>query len=503
MPASPAKQVNQQATSRYQSHFGKSYYLFEQQGCVFIILNSSLINSGEDDEQLQWQWLQKTLQQHQGKRLFLFSHYPPFLHDANEPEHYDNIAQPGRGELLALVEKYAVEAVFSGHVHHFFCNSVRPDDKHSSLLFCLPPTSFTRQDYAEIFHVQPAAEFGRDDRGKFSVGMIDVLATGFRLRIIPTDGAEPSSAGNLRQPVAATPEISAMNLSVPLRHAFHESIDLPFNGPMEEFSRKRCRNDYTLMRLLQMGITRVRVPLQDLLDDPARQRIQLYHRMGIHFDVFCLGLPDRHTAKQIMRHADMLRSLELICPTFDSSLLADFSDSAVADILTEHDRVDLTLSKAHSSAHKPVLGKTFAHSVSNGFLWEERETVFSWLEQYDTQNSFRSITFQIPLEVSGEESIAQMQTCLQQVAYAATANLKLANSNPAQSNFDNESIFKRVAGALDAVSRSDKVTLQLDTFMDVDRGYAPRYGLLDRRCNFRETGKWLQQAELNRLKPPA
>ena len=35
------------------------------------------------------------------------------------------------------------------------------------------------------------------------------------------------------------------------------------------------------------------------------------------------------------------------------------------------------------------------------------------------------------------------------------------------------------------------MTLQLDTFADIDRGYHPRYGLLDRRYNFRAAGRML------------
>ena len=62
-------------------------------------------------------------------------------------------------------------------------------------------------------------------------------------------------------------------ITVPLRHAWATPVDLPYNGPMEEFARKRTRNDYTLTRLGQMGIHHVRVPITDFSRNSTKAAI--------------------------------------------------------------------------------------------------------------------------------------------------------------------------------------------------------------------------------------
>ncbi len=264
---SPADPVTPQAAQAYTEHFGASYKTFEHGACRFVMMNASLVNSGTDLEVAQRDWLEKTLRESRGQRIFLCSHYPPFIDHPGEQPHYDNYSEPGRSWLLGLLKRHDVEAVFSGHVHQFFFNRV-----NTTQLYCLPPTSFIRQDYSELYHVGPTGEFGRDDPGKFSVALIDVLSQGHRLRILPTDGreAEPEETSSAPQP---SPAPQGQRLRVHLRHAWAQTTDLPYNGPMEEFARKQARNDHTLMRLWQMGIRDVRVPLADLCDPTVRRRV--------------------------------------------------------------------------------------------------------------------------------------------------------------------------------------------------------------------------------------
>ena len=67
------------------------------------------------------------------------------------------------------------------------------------------------------------------------------------------------------------------------------------------------------------------------------------------------------------------------------------------------------------------------------------------------------------------------------------ANLRLANSNPAVSNYDEQAISKVISEAINVSRSARNVILQCDTFEDVDRGYSPRYGLVDRLGNLRSS----------------
>ena len=54
-------------------------FSFQHQDCLFIVINSMLINSKLEEEQEQWDWLEQTLQNHAGDRVFIFSHYQLYL----------------------------------------------------------------------------------------------------------------------------------------------------------------------------------------------------------------------------------------------------------------------------------------------------------------------------------------------------------------------------------------------------------------------------------------
>lgn len=47
-------------------------------------------------------------------------HYPLFLLNPAEPSNYGNIDEPARSDLLDLIRRHRVEAVFAGHVHNIF-----------------------------------------------------------------------------------------------------------------------------------------------------------------------------------------------------------------------------------------------------------------------------------------------------------------------------------------------------------------------------------------------
>ena len=164
-------------------------------------------------------------------------------------------------------------------------------------LYCHPATSFTRQDYSVLFPGQVEDEFGRDDKGKYGVSIVTVGQDSHNIQFIQTNGNIRKTAD--QQPIK--PPVAALNLGFLIPHLRHDwalARPLPYNGPMEEFSRKIVRNDYLLLRLMQLGITKVRIPLSDLLDPVIRKRMQDFHAVGISFVIFCVGIPDSARGEQ-------------------------------------------------------------------------------------------------------------------------------------------------------------------------------------------------------------
>ncbi len=484
-PDAPAGPADAQTIAQYEAEFGPSYHSFEHEGCLFVMINSSLVNSETPQEEEQKAWLEKTLANAAGRRIFLTSHYPPFIYDPHEQSHYDNYGEPGRAWLLDLVQQHNVEAVLSGHVHQFFYNYIRVAE---SRLYCFLPTSFVRQDYAEMYAIEPPKEFGRNDTGKFGYALVDVYAQGHRVRIVPTDGLELDKGAALAADRERWNKRAETPLTVPLRHAWATPIDLPYNGPMEEFARKRTRNDYTLMRLQQMGIGRVRVPLTDLEDEEICRRIGDYRSCGIRFTFFALGGLRNSTAKALERLSDYVDQLEVVSGSDDLSDL----------YWIPHDpKFPIIVGKSHSSKHEPKRGSKFAHSVSSGFKWENREIVLSALRSFDSQRRIAGLVFQLNLDDPLETRLREMDAFAVAAQLKIEVNLRLANPNPAVANFDDVVILARVAEAVRIAPGLKATSLQLDTFVDVDRGYNPRHGLLDRHYNFRPAGRMLATANGN------
>ncbi|MEM9061004.1 MAG: metallophosphoesterase [Pseudomonadota bacterium] len=470
-PGMPAKSLNSASRQLFCDAFGLDWQTFTHRGARFVLINSSLVNSGLAEETEQRAWLQEVLQATAGERVFLFSHYPPFICDPHEVDHYDNYAEPGRAWLLDLASDNGVEAIFSGHVHHFFYNRYR-----GVKLFCLPPTSFIRQDYAELFPVAPAPEFGRDDCGKYGFALIDVGDNGFRLRWRNTEGRGETADAFEREP-------PTLPIIPHLRHAWFEPKSLPYNGPMEEFSRKRARNDYPLLRLLQLGMKTVRTPLSDLCDPVGRRRISDFIALGLKFVFFSIGVPDASALAELHQIEQAVVGLEVLTVRTDlSDVDADLRD------LIESLSMPVWLGKVTTSADVPRENGVFAHAVSSGFLPSQIDDVLAILGSMNPAG----VVFQIPWGQSPSEHIPRLSARLGEQGLDLVVNLRLAHSNPAIGNFDQKAIQETIRAAIEASRAASNVVLQCDTFESVDRGYSPRSGFVDRLGNLVRMDKSLR-----------
>ena len=345
MPAGPA---DDGSIAAYERIIGPQYQAFRQGGVHLVCMNSSLVNTGSEAEKAQRAWLKRELRGSDAAVKLLFSHYPPFIYAPDEADHYDNYGEEGRSWLLNLAAETGVRAIFSGHVHHFFYN--RYKDVH---LYCLPATSFIRQDYAEFFPVSPASEFGRDDTGKFGITIVEVAGQELNVTVHNTEGTEGAFSGSPPR----TPEPS--DLIPHLRHAWHLPIALPYNGPMEEFSRKLARNDYPLLRLTQLGINTVRVPGTDFLDAAARARIEDWIALGRKVMPFWTGTTDADFIQACKDLRDGIFAVEAVLRDPEPNCLAAWGNLPV------------WLSKITTSADNPDPSRTFAHAVSAGALPEQ------------------------------------------------------------------------------------------------------------------------------------
>ncbi|MEX2450902.1 MAG: metallophosphoesterase [Rhodospirillales bacterium] len=478
----PAGQVEEHFVDAYERYFGAGHSSFDHQGCHFTLINAQIINSGFKREALQWEWLERDLADHNGQRIFLFSHYPPYIREPEEASHYDNIDEPGRSRLLRLIEKHSVEALFCGHVHGFFYN--RHGDAES---YILPATSFFRQDYAELFRIEPADQFGRNDAEKLGFFLVNVYEHGHAARLVRTNGLELALGEKIatRKPRITTyhaKEMSMAPVGVHLRHPWNETTDLPYNGPMEEFSRKRVRNDYTLLALWELGIRKIRVPLSELLDEKTRDRLAALRRIGHQITVFAFEPPTGKAREALVNHRALVDALEVVIQWRKK---ADFI--AALSRIKQETGLPVYLAKIETSADKKRAGSRFSHFVSYGFRAGEIRDVDDFLELEDARKAADGFIFRVGLDKSPWEDILTIGSLSALRQTKAVVNIRLASENPAEMNDDDRLNANQLAEAIAIAFGCKNLDVFLDTFVDLDRGYFPRRGLFDRRFNPRKT----------------
>lgn len=477
-PAMPAARVSEEGVALYRRYFGAPHASFDHRECHFVLINSPVLNSGLPAEAEQRPWLEADLAASAGRRIFLFTHYPPYVAEPDEPSNYDNIDEPARGWLLDLVERHRVEALFAGHVHSFFYHRHAATD-----CYLLPATSFFRQDYAELFRVEAADQHGRNDAGKLGFFTVDVYPQGHVARCWRTAGRTLEPGETLP---AEPPRVDTLHprqrarapLGVHLRHPWAELTDLPYNGPMDEFHRKRARNDYTLLALWELGVRRLRVPVSDLLDARVRGRMQALAGMGHEFTVFVFGMPDGAVLEALADHRDLVARFETVIPWADAPAVI-----APLAALRARTGLPVQLSKMETSAEKKTEGSKFAHFVSYGFRTAETALVDAFLVRQGAREAVDAFVFRSGLDGRAWDDVAAVRRWSAAAGTGAVVNVRLASDNPAQYAADDAAVADRVAEALAAAHGNAPVEVFLDTFMDLDRGYFPRHGLFDRRFN--------------------
>jgi 3',5'-cyclic AMP phosphodiesterase CpdA len=477
-PSMPAASVSDHGLRLYREHFGRPYSSFDHKGCHFTLINAQILNSGLRNEPAQERWLAADLEKNKGKRLFLFTHYPPYVTAPDEAWNYDNIDEPKRSWLLSLIRKYRIEALFAGHVHNFFYNV-----EGNTECYLLPATSFFRQDYSELFRIEAAPEHGRNDADKLGFFMVDVYPNTHVPRIYRTAGRtlEPGETLTKAKPRLHgrhTKESIVAPLGVHLRHPWAEVTEFPYNGPMDEFERKRIRNDYTLMALWELGIRKLRVPVSDLMDAERRKRMRALQRIGHRFTFFSFGVPEKSVMATLKRHRRLVDAYEVVLPWQDSA-------QAIAGLrrLREAARAPVYVANVESSANKKAHGSKFSHFVSYGFQLHEIDLIDEFLVRRGARQAVDGFVFRIGLDGSAWEAIREYDRIAAERDIGAVVNIRLACENPAEYNEDDAAIANRVAESMVAGAASEYVSVFLDTFVDLDRGYFPRHGLFDRRFN--------------------
>ena len=237
-----------------------------------------------------------------------------------------------------------------------------------------------------------------------------------------------------------------------LRHAWDHPLDVPCDG-LDPFRRKQARDDLVLQAIWELGVTRLRLPVADLLSAPTRARLQELARHGQRAVLFSAAVPDEETLSLLAAHRDIVEALELIIPRrwIGRELIPA--------------RADLPPVWISAVGRKTATDEEcFSHFPEPGFLPEE----------------------DVDLPPNAVVRIAPERDPWEGVAMAAAvgavaAHIWLPRAGESSLFDDDAAVARRVVIAALAAAANPGVRVILDAFLDHDRGYYPRHGLMDRQ----------------------
>ena len=469
----PAGMVNKEHVDLYRNHFGRDYFSFDYETCHFVIINSPLINSGDPIEKKQAAWLENDLKENKSKRIFLFSHYPVYVSNPDEPESYDNIDEPGRSWLINLIETYKPEALFAAHVHNFWYDVIGETE-----YYIVPSTCFVRHDYSEMYRIGGGSQQGRNDSAKLGHITLEVYEKGHVAhyhRSFAGCLAEDSAGAppSVKRPHVKTVDIQ--NIYIDMRHAWAEELTVAPSGAVDEFRRKIARNDYPIMALWEMGIRGLRVPIQDLENDKTRRRMQIMTEVGHNFHVYVYDIPTGKQISLIKKNVHLLSQLEIVI-SWDK--IQNYTK--VLEELNNQTELNIILSRVNRKDSAKTSGGKFNHLISHGFNLSEEEELCKFL--LDNKGLISGVQFTITRAECPWNAANLVRNFADKTACTPYLYVKSTEASPAE-RFNDEISNTLRFGDICLAAIGNNVNVIIDTFDDADRGYFTRTGLVDRRFN--------------------
>ena len=467
----PAPIVDESSHQVFQSSWGDLYRSFSHAACQFVLLDTPVMNTGFEREKQQLSWLIRELEQarQSGKRIFIFLHYPLFICDPNEATHYDNLDEPARSQLLKLFEEYSVEAVFAGHVHNPFIGVYK-----NTKFYILPSTAFVRPEYSELASIAPGDEFGRNDVAKLGFFLVKIFSDRHEIVPVRTYGAGEYEPGISVPDAAAILVEPQRMLGMNLRQGWGKRIELAVEG-LDEFRRKEAYRDELILALFELGVKELRVPFADLASSEVSRRMADLISLGFEFTVYSLGCPDAQMLKVYRERQALVKNWEMIFPDYLAADCPTILDRAM-------DNFSGSIFVAPVVPIKPDAGSrhTFQHFASHGFS----------SDMLHDSNVWKAVVKQLPQEIGLTFRVSPWESpgpVLAEIAAASTrkklVNLQLPRVNEGVNQDDDKLLSEFIREAYAAASKLSGAQVFIDTFVDNDRGYYPRQGLLNRRFN--------------------
>jgi hypothetical protein len=324
-------------------------------------------------------------------------------------------------------------------------------------------------------------EHGREDPAKVGFLWVSALPDELVMRSISLEDLDEFAGGKVHGHRASDP---AVPLGVSLRHDWARVAELPFNPPTDTFGRKRVRDDYTLLMLLQLGLRDLRVPAADLLGAEKRLRFKELSSLGFRFTCFLEPNPSARLLDALAAEGEGIDTLECIVPGTDRTALERLVPLA--------GRHGFSLSMGPLLSPEFIEGKT-AHKVRYGFDVACDGSAKAAALGLAGLPGRKGLVFSAPMAEFGAAEAQAVADFAARTGIEPT--ILLERTAPDMVALDDDKVLPlRVADMLALARAHPALRLLLDSFMSIDRGYHVRSGLVDRTFNLTPAGRVVRAA---------
>ncbi len=441
-PTMPTHDVSAETLAKFNERIGPTWQRVDIGPHRLLLINSQILNTDLSEATEQRAWLEAQLTEAVAGSTFLFLHLPPYLYDGTEQGfgHYDVIDEPDRSWLLDLIRNSDVDTVAAAHVHFAFADRIG-----SAHYRVLASPSFVRPGFSHLFTSAAPPERGRDDTSKFGFTLVRIAGDRTDLHTIRTGGAQQVDPRTrlLTRTSAALP---TSPIGVTFREAVSPVGRVPIAWP--SVIVQPVRNDYPLLSCLEMGITHVRVPATEMMDERQLGRIALLRDHGVTVTAFHLFAYPSAATEMAGRLRNRVDGLEI---QFAAEYADDFAKATSSD---------LSLTLAPITTGVVIAGKQ-----------HPRTRVGYSLDEATDPGDSRALCRVAP----GDRLDKWLTT---RAVTSGRADLVL--DLPGEDDTINAT---RVAHGLLGAATAPGTRLFIDPLADLDRTIDVMHGLIDTRCN--------------------
>ena len=458
MPTHPTEKKN---LDRYHKQVSPSYYAFDCGQIRGLVINSQTLNTRHSKSQRKFLEEELVNCNRNEKRIAIFLHLPPYLYKPDEVSwgHYDNIGEPDRSWLLHLLKKHNVELVCCGHTHFAFLNKINK----TKIVVC-PSTSFTRPGFGHLFTGPSAPEQGRDDRAKLGFYWGRVFKDRIDIHFVRTNGLETLENDQKTLVTRLPSSLKGSPLGITLTHPICNITEIPITFP--SITRQKVRNDYPLMAIMELGVTKLRVPWTDIQDPLQYERLELLRNDGVEIQAFIQPQTNEHLHTLFDLISNKVDVLEI--QTVGNSIPNDQTLEVLQDF---QKRIPLSLSTI--MPFQKINGKQHPRPRI-GFLHKE-------LHELNSILSIKGIIVdRVSCRVNIEQDLGKIENSFNNPAFNAIGKIDWLIG---LTDCDDEKNAQLAAKTLFSHFQTSLSSIFFDPPIDLDRTMDKTNGLLDVQCN--------------------